>query len=69
MRIIVEVDYNEDVSHVLEDVIHEELECCRSIRQAEWHNKVFEGPLLCVKCGLPFLTRSDSDIVIPCAKI
>jgi len=31
MRNIVEVDHYEDISHVSEDVIHEGLECSRSI--------------------------------------
>jgi hypothetical protein len=66
---VIEVDYNEDVSHVLEDVIHEELECCRGIHQSEWHDKVFEGAVTCAKGSLPLLTRSDPNIVISCTKV
>jgi hypothetical protein len=66
---VVDVDYNEDVSQVLKDVIHEVLECCRSIGQSEWHDKGFEGPIACAKGGLPLLTRHDLNIVITCVKV
>jgi hypothetical protein len=66
---VVEVEYNEDVSHVLKDVIHEVLECCWSIRQSEWHDKVFERPIAGAKGCLPFLTRCDLNIVITRMKI
>ena len=42
---IVEVDHYKDVSHVSEDMIHEDLEHSRSVGQSHGHNQAFKGAI------------------------
>ena len=61
---IIEVDHYEDVSHVSEDVIHEGLECSRSIGQSHGHNQEFEGAISGAKGCFPLMASSDAKIVV-----
>src|SRR5882672_11155872 len=61
---IIEVGHYEDVSHVSEDVIHEGLERSGSIGESHGHNQEFERAISGVKCCLPLMASSDTNIVV-----
>ena len=48
----------------MSDVIHEMLECGRSVSKSEWHDEPFKGAITCLECGLPFITIGNSDEVV-----
>ena len=60
---IVEVDHY-DVSHVLEDMIHEGLECSGRIGESHGHNQEFEQAILGVKGCLPLVASSNVHVVV-----
>jgi len=40
---VIEIDHYEDISHIMEDVVHKGLERSRSIGKSHWHDQELEG--------------------------
>ena len=66
---VVEVDDAEDVEVLAEGVVHEVLEGCRSVGEAEGHDGVFEVAVAASEGGLPFVSRGDPNEVVRAAEI
>src|SRR6266481_7498133 len=66
---IIKVDDNEEVGHVLENIVHEVLKSSRGIGKSHGHDQKFERAIVCLECGLPLMTSSDVDIVVACTQI
>ena len=61
---VVQVDDDENVSHVTEDIIHEMLECCQGVGHSKGHYEVLKGTVACAERGLPFVSGQDPDVVV-----
>src|SRR5882672_9981396 len=66
---IVEVDHYEDVSHVLEDMIHEGLECSRGIGESHGHNQEFEGAILGSEGCFQLMASSNMHVVVASVQV
>jgi hypothetical protein len=66
---IVEIYYDEQVDHVVEQVIHEVLELCQDVGCAHWHYKPFIGTISCLECCEPLMAFGDSNVVVVIAKV
>ena len=61
---VIQVDYDEDVGHVMEDVVHEMLECRWGVGHSEGHNEVLKRPVARVERGLPLMSGQDPNVVV-----
>src|SRR5882724_11256416 len=61
---IIEVYHYEDVSHVLEDVVHKGLERSGSIGESHRHDQEFEGAIARPEGCFPLMARCDTNIVV-----
>ena len=66
---VIEIDDHEHVEEIGEDVIHEVLEHCWHICEPKGHHTPFEGSVVGVESGFPFVTLSDLDQVICMAEV
>ena len=66
---VIEVNNDEEVRHVLENIVHEVLKSSRGIGESHGHAQKFERAIVCLKCGLPLMTSSNVDIVVACTQI
>ncbi len=58
---VVQVHYNGDIEHVQKDIVDKTLESCWSIGKTERHNQPFEGAIVSMECGFPFIAFRDTD--------
>ena len=66
---VIQVDYDEDVGHVAEDVVHEMLECRWGVGHSEGHNKVLKGTVARAERGLPLVSGRDPNVVVSRAEV
>jgi hypothetical protein len=66
---IIKIHDDEEVDHVLEQVVHEVLELHGGISRAHWHDKPLVGTVLHAKGCKPFVTLSDSNVVVAIMKV
>ncbi|KAG5335312.1 hypothetical protein C0989_001470 [Termitomyces sp. Mn162] len=66
---VVQVHSNENVVHVMEDVIHEVLEGGGGVSHSKGHHKVLKEAIAGAKGGLPFMFQSDPDVVVAGAEV
>ena len=50
------IDHHEDIRHILEDVIHEMLECCGCIGKTHWHDEELKESIMSPKHCFPLMT-------------
>ena len=53
---IIQIYNYEDVTHIVEDVIHEVLEGCRGVGHSKGHDKIFEESIAGVEGSFPFIS-------------
>ncbi len=64
-KYIVQVDYNMSVvNQLFQDVIHEQLECCRRVCESEDHYQWFKQPPVCSKHRFPLITIFDPNVIV-----
>ena len=61
---VVEVHQYTNIEQVAEDVIHEVLKSGGCISKSKHHDVPFEGAVVGVKSGLPFITLADMDQMV-----
>jgi hypothetical protein len=66
---IIEIHNDEEINHVLKQVIHEVLELCRGISRAHWHDEPLIGAIPHAKSCKPFMTLSDLNVVVAIVKV
>src|SRR6266481_1795226 len=66
---VIEVNNDEEVGHVLENIVHEVLKSSRGIGESHGHDQELKRAIACSECGLPLMTSSDADIVVACMQI
>ena len=57
------------MEHLLEDLVHEGLECGRGIRQTEQHYKVFAMPLMCFEGDLLNIVMENPHLVVASTEV
>ena len=53
----------------MKDVVHEPLECGRSISESERHHEPFEGSVSCLERGLPLIALRNTYQVISMTEV
>src|SRR5882724_9557919 len=66
---VIEVDHYKDVSHVLEDVGHEGLECSGGIGKSHWHYQEIKGAIAHSESCLPLMACCDVNIVVASTEV
>jgi hypothetical protein len=66
---IVEIYYDKQVNHVVEQVIHKVLELRQCVGHAHRHYEPFIGAILCLECCEPLMALSDSNVVVAIMKV
>ena len=66
---VVEVNYDINIQHVAEDVIHEVLKGCRSIGKSKWNDQPLKGAIASVESGFPFFAFCYVDQVVGMAEV
>ncbi|KAG5334139.1 hypothetical protein C0989_004339 [Termitomyces sp. Mn162] len=66
---VVQVYNNENVIHVMKDVVHEVLKSGGGVSHSEEHYEVLKEAIAGAKGGLPFMSWSDLDIVVARAEV
>jgi hypothetical protein len=66
---IIEIHDDKEIDHVLKQVIHEVLELRGGISHAHWHDEPLVGAISCAKGCKPFMTLSDSNVVVAITKV
>src|SRR5882724_8885413 len=61
---IIEIDHYKDISHVSEDVVHQGLECSRSIDKSHWHDQELKGAIAHSEGHIPLVACCDTIIVV-----
>lgn len=62
---IVKINYDEFTDEGAECLVHDAHKHARRIREAEWHHEPVIEAFAWLECRLPFVVRSDADLVIP----
>ena len=57
---IIQIDYDVDVYHICEDVVHESLKSCGSVSKAFWHYQPLERSVLSLESGFPFVSFGNA---------
>ena len=66
---VIQIDNNVNVQKVAEDILHETLEGCRGVAEAERHNQHLEKSVAGPEGGLPFVALGDAHQVIGRTKV
>ena len=61
---VVQIYDNEDIGHVVEDVVHEMLKCGWGVGHTKGHDEVFERLVLCTKGSFPLVSQGYPNIVV-----
>jgi hypothetical protein len=66
---VVKLNNDKLVEKMSQDLVHHAHESAWSIRKAEWHNDPLEKAFFGFESRFPFITGTDSDLVISTFKI
>ena len=53
------------INELFEQLVHHSLECGGTVAQSKEHDKWFEQSMVGLKCCLPLVSLSDTDIIYP----